>query len=257
MPSHNTLFSLVAVGILAFAWLAWILMQPAVRVRLTHWHRADSSFEPCRGDELSPDMNRMIDTLVELGFGIRGHWRHTGHSHARALMTVLEHPRTYDVAKVLLTTSGRRRHLTLLLQTRFDDGTEVATGNNELTVGLPSPPEITGLWLPQVHDPRDLCRIHQQVSQALEAGKTRIAIGPDPEAFLIEGRDRVIAHHVETGYYSYDRIHDIMRPTWKGAILMTWRLRWPVRPLYFAWRQQRTQRLLRELDVSVAPSNKV
>jgi hypothetical protein len=252
MPSPDFLMSIAVAVVLATAWLAWVVMGPAISFRMRHWHDAVSEFEPCRSDSLAPGVTQIVDDLQQLGFRIRGYWRHSGHSRARAVMAVLEHPRTYDVAKPLITSAGKRSHVTLLLQTRFDDGTEVNTGNNVLTIGLPALPGHTGLWLPQVRDSRELYRIHEQVSRRLEAGKTRIAIGPDPEAFLIEGRDRVLAHHVATGYYYYDRNHDVLRPTWKGAFLMTWRLRWPVRPLFFARRRRRTQKLLRELGIAVA-----
>jgi hypothetical protein len=74
----------------------------------------------------------------------------------------------------------------------------------------------------------------------------RLAVGADPVAYLIEGRERILAHHVATGYYYLDEARDIYRPTWKGAVLMTWRLLWPIRPLYRAWRRRPTHAFLRE-----------
>jgi hypothetical protein len=157
------------------------------------------------------------------------------------------------VAKVLVVTAGARRQVTLLFQTRFDDGTEIATANNQVTAGLPSLPEITQVWLPEVRDARQLGRIHNQVRDSLGAGKKRVAVGPNAAAFLTAGRDRQLAHFVETGYFSFDETNGVYRPSWKGAALMTWRLLWPMRPVYRAWRRRPTHKLLRELGVDLEP----
>jgi hypothetical protein len=54
---------------------------------------------------------------------------------------------------------------------------------------------------------------------------------------------------MSAGYYSLDPAAGVLRPTWNGAALVTWRLLWPVKPLYRAWRRRATRRLLDRLDI--------
>jgi hypothetical protein len=251
MFPFDLLLIYVVVGVvLGFALVA---VRAPVRVRLNNWHSADSGFEPCEGDDLAPGVARRVADLRDLGFVVRGHWRLTGHSIATGQVTLMEHPQTWDVAKVIVTAAGTRRSVTLLFQTRFEDGTEVGAANNPVTVGLPSLPETTYVWLPEVRDARRLYHVHEQVRDHLGAGKKRLPVGPDPADFLSEGRERILAHHAATGYFYLDETRGVYRPTWKGAVLMTWRLLWPIRPLYRAWRRRPTRKLLRELGVSLDP----
>ncbi len=226
-----------------------IIIQPPLRVRLKNWHSAEAEYEPCDRSALAGDVDGLVAGLEDLGFVVRGHWYLTGHSRASGQLTLLENPQTLDLGRVFVTVAGARRHVTVQFQTRFDDGTEVVTANNEITAGLPSLPETTALWLPQVRDARALYRIHQEVLEHLGAGKNRLPLGDAPYTFLSEGRRRTNAHHVQTGYFFLDESQGVYRPTWKGALLMTTRLRWPVRPLYRAWRRRRTSQLLCRLGI--------
>jgi hypothetical protein len=237
------LISIVLAVVVGFALVA---IRAPIRVRLNNWQSADSGFELCMDNYVAPDVGEMIAALRQLGFIDCGHWQCTGHSRATGQITLMENPLTLDVAKILVTAAGTRRAVTLLFQTQFQDGTEIATANNQLTVGLPSLPGITALWLPEVRDPIQLYRIHDQVRDLMGLGMKRVSVGPDPAAYLTAGRNRMLAHFVVTGYYYLDEARGVYRPTWKGALLMTWRLLWPIRPLYRAWRRRRTREFLRE-----------
>jgi hypothetical protein len=59
----------------------------------------------------------------------------------------------------------------------------------------------------------------------------------------------MLTHAVATGYYWIDERWGVYRPTWKGALLMTGKHAWPVRPIYRALRHRRTRGLLREAGV--------
>jgi hypothetical protein len=250
MPLDILLLSIVLGMVLGIALVA---IRAPIRVRLNNWHTADPGYEPWEGNNLAPDAAQTIAALRDLGFAVRGHWHVTGHSRATGQITLMEHPQTLDVAKVIVTAAGARRHLTVLFQSRFEDGTELATANNQITVGLPVLPETTPLWLPEVRDAGLLYRVHCQARDVLGRSKKRLSVGQDPLAFLTEGRNRILAYHVETGYYYLDESRGVFRPTWKGALLMTWRLLWPLRPLYRAWRRRPTRKLLRELGIRLEP----
>jgi hypothetical protein len=223
--------------------------KAAIRIRLEHWDSADMELEPCEDSGLAPDVNGMKAALKDLGFAVRGQWLHRGHSLAMSQITLMEQPRTLDVARILATSAGKVRSLSLVFQTRFEDGTEVATANNQLISGLPKAPESTILWLPEVRDERRLFRVHDQVRDYLGPNKRRLSIGKDPVAFQTAERNRNLARFVETGHYFFDQSAGVYRRTWKGALLLTWRAFWPVRPVYRAWRHRQTSKLLRELGI--------
>jgi hypothetical protein len=228
----------------------WVAVAAAARVRFKHSLSAEARLEPWEDDDPEPEAERVLADLRELGFVVRGQWRHTGHSAATGIITLLEHPQTLDSAKVMVTSArSRRSHVALVFQTRFADGTEVAAANNQLTAGFPPLPAVTVLWLPEERDPRRLYRIHEQLRDHVGAGRKCKPIGPDPLAFLVEGIERMHAHMVATGYFFHDPAGNVLRPTWKGAVLTTWRQLWPLRPIFRARRRRPTQRLLRELGI--------
>jgi hypothetical protein len=159
----------------------------------------------------------------------------------------MEHPHNLDVAKVMISTAGRIRVVVSQFQTRFEDGTEIATANNPLSSGLPSFPDQIVVWLPEMHDLKQLYAVHTEVIAAQRIRKKKLPIGPNPTGSLIEARDRLLAHLVDKGYYYRD--DTVYRPTWKGALLLTYRHLWPVRRFYQSWRRRPTRELLRELGI--------
>lgn len=253
MMSPDLLVLWVAVGVILVVVLRFVLtaIHAPIRVRTNNFSWADSGFEPCEGNDRPPEFIRTITALESLGFLLRGHWHLTGHSVATGQITLLEHPQSLDLVKVMISTAGNRRQFALLFQTRFDDGQEIVTANNPLTVGLPPLSETTVVWLPEVRDARQLHRVHVRIRDELARGRKRLAAGPDAAAFLHAGRERMLAHFVATGYYFLDESRGVYRPTWKGAVLMTWRLLWPIRPFYRAWRRRSTNKLLDQLDVQL------
>jgi hypothetical protein len=224
-------------------------IKSPIRFRNTSWHTIEPGFEPSKDTSMPPDVEEIVAEMQQLGFVVLENWVYSGFSRGTGSLALLEHPQTLDVAKVLITSSGPIRHMISLFQSRFEDGTEINTVNNPFSSGLPPLPEQTVLWLPEVKDVHQLYRIHTLVIQGQRIRKKKIPIGPNPINYLSEGRDRLLAHHVETGYYYLDKNHNVYRPTWKGAILATWKHVWPLRPLYQSWRRRPTRELLRELGI--------
>jgi hypothetical protein len=248
----DPMLPLYAVGAALLFLLAMYLtgaVAATVRIRRDHWMSADPRFESWEDDDPPAEAERYVADLRKVGFAVRGQWRHLGPVKAVGILTLLEHPQTLDVAKVLVVSAGTRRQVTLLFQTRFADGTEVATANNKATSGFPPLPEITVLWLSEVRETHRLYYYHEQLRDHLGAGKKRKPVGPDPVAFLVEGTRRILGHAAEAGFYTLDPAANVYRPTRKGAVLMTWRRVWPFRSLAMARRRRRTERLVRELGI--------
>jgi hypothetical protein len=249
-PESMVLGVIALVASLGYALLA---LTAPVRFRLRHWQSADTTYEPYLGKYQARDVARMAAVLRGMGFAVLGRWELDGHSPATGTVTLLEHPQTLDVARLMDVEVGASRQVTLALQTRFEDGMELFTANQRFTTGLPSPPEITAVWLPEVRQPGELYRVHGQVRDRLGDGKKRLPVGPDPAAFLGAATLRLLTLWVRTGHFYLDEARGVYRPTWKGAVRATWHHLPLVRLLYRAWRRRRTRKLLDELDVEVDP----
>jgi hypothetical protein len=244
-----TVLLAAAVGCLVVPRLVLFVVAPA-RMRARSSQAIDPVYEPDDEDQLPAAARRAADGLRSQGFADRGTWRHHGAARAVAWVILLEHPRARDVARVIVVETRRKRTVTVAFQTQFGDGTEAITANNRLTAGFPQPPGITSAWLPEVADPVALYRIHAQLCDAVGGAGGRVGIGADPVAFLKANSVRSLTAWVAAGYYVLDEARGVVRPTWKGAAMVTWRLIWPIRPLYRARRRWATRRLLDRLGIS-------
>ncbi|MBO0699000.1 MAG: hypothetical protein J2P46_11445 [Zavarzinella sp.] len=249
MLRPEVVLTAVAVACLGLPWLLQFVVAPA-RMRARSWQAANPVYSPEDEDGLPTAARRAADDLRALGFRDRGTWRHDGSAQATGRIILLEHPRTRDVAKVMVVTTNRRRSVTFVFQTRFADETEAATTNTRHAVGFPHLPGQTVAWLPEVREAGPLYRVHAQLRDAIGGASERVGIGPDAAEYLRDGSARSLANWVANGYYALDADRGVVRPTWKGATLITWRLLWPLKPLYRARRRRATARLLERLGIS-------
>ena len=250
-PEHLVLAAFAACLVLSC--LLPFLTGP-VRMKFRSWQAADPVYTADDDSRLPGRARFAAEELRALGFENLGTWRHDGAARATGWVILLQHPRTLDVAQVMVVAAGRRRVVSLLLMTRFADGAEALTFNSPVVVGFPLPPGITAAWLPEVRSAAALYRIHVQLRDALRgAGGLGSRVVPDPAGFLRNRSARVLAAWVEGGYYAVDEQRGIVRPTWKGAVLITWRLLWPVKPMYRAGRRRATRQLLEHLGVALDP----
>jgi hypothetical protein len=233
-------------------WLLPFVMGP-IRMRSRSWQSADPVYSLDDEGRLPLAARRTAADLRALGFEDRGTWRHQGAALATGRVILLEHPRNHDVARVNVVAVRTRVSVTLAFQTCFADETEVWTANNRLLSGFPPLPGVTVVWLPELRDAAQLCHVHTQLADALGGARKRRGIGADPAAFLRDVSTRSLANWVRTGYYALDADRGVVRPTWKGAALITWRLCWPVKPLFRARRQRTTQQMLDRLGIALEP----
>jgi|SRR5579864_1007619 len=241
-------------GCLVLPWLLSFLMAP-IRMRLRSWQSADPVYSPDDERRLPLAARRAAADLRALGFEDRGTWRHHGAALATGRIILLEHPRTHDLVKVMVVTVHSRMSITISLQTRFADETEVWTFNSRNVGGFPPLPGVTTAWLPELRDAGQLHYVHAQLADALGGTRKRREIEEDPATFLRDVSTRSLANWVRTGYYALDAARGLVRPTWKGATLIAWRwrLHWPVKPLYQARRRRATRELLDRLGIALEP----
>jgi hypothetical protein len=168
-------------------------------------------------------------SLVRLGFGIVADLWRADFSFMRVVL--MRDLKTGEEASVVALRGDDGRDQTLIeLTTQFADGRELNVNNFGLGVFAPAPGKITERF-PGVTDPASLCRISRQLIRRHYGGTdvTPPDDGGDPAAYLTAAMRRELTNQVATGYYRWDEAGEAFRPTWKGALLMTWKLLPPFR----------------------------
>jgi hypothetical protein len=187
--------------------------------------------------------------LVGTGFKPRGHFRRPGSMPgANLVVTVWTHQQNHDIAEWAAFFTKRQQDQFLLFISTMSDGTEVVTTNRASTSVLPMPKKRLRLYLPDIHDSGELYEIHGKVVELLGTRSNETSLNGDPAVFLNSFARKDLKLCLERGYYYLDPTIEVYRPTWKGAIMMTWKDLWPGKPIRRAWRKHQTNRLLRKLE---------
>ena len=214
------------------------LASPSVPVEVSNYFRAV-------GEELVPQGFAPVETLAmsTVMTNLTGH------------VALFRDERTKEVAKLLGSVAGtgvaRRIALLAVFHTEFGDGTEVITSNSRAPRIFPPIGEpVHTFTFPLVEYTGRLLTIHRALSRRFDAGRTRVdPIGRDSIAFQKRVEVRQLEKQVEWGYYKLDEAEGVQRPTWKGALLMTWRMLPPWKQIRHARRLRQAERTLRELEM--------
>ncbi len=194
--------------------------------------------------------------LGSLGFGPECSVRNSKSSpNASGFVSLFRDRRHREVAKILtaVAVQGPIRNATsfVVFVTEFADGTEVMTSNNPSSKVFPSRrPPFHGFTFPRVPEIDRLLALHRALVRRYEDGLIRVdPVGDDPHEYLRQ-RDHVLplTRCVAHGYYYIDKLAGLYRPTWKGAILMSWKLTPPIKQVRQAWTRIKEEWLLRALD---------
>lgn len=113
--------------------------------------------------------------------------------------------------------------------TRLETGETIDTTNRDNADPFPQPESKDVFRCPILEDPGDLYQVHRaRLDGRRLTEKTRIEEGEEAEAI-----SKSMAEEVEwaarLGYFSLSGENYV--PTWKGALLMTWRELWPLKQL--------------------------
>ena len=239
----------------------WIVTP--LKLKQTHWTTADPKYEPfdLQSEQTPQPVTESVAAispqLESLGFTNRGHFRISGSvPNGGTHVTLFENRQSRQYAKLFstFTTAGELRTVrttALAFFTDFDDGLTLATANNKTR---PLTPRIRAhpgsLAVPWIGDPRRLYEIHNACITHFGNGASRVNIPiKDPIDFLRKSHRKETAKFADCGYYHLDEDAQIYRLTWRGAILMTWKLLWPIKPIRAAFALRRSARMLHELGI--------
>jgi hypothetical protein len=247
---------------LAIKWFAkWILAPIIIHRRQTMAMRPEPRF--AGPDVLTPEIAELTAELVGQfeaeGFQFAANVYHANAvPGVRAVQVILVNRAANDIAVVIGTAGAKTRSLVFAVRSEFADGMSVATGSN-LGIGIfPRNPAIDAVNFSWVTDAHTLCEAHRRRLHRLgKADVSRVAPAPGEELNYMDREwQRETRRFVEIGYYYFDPPAGILRFTWKGAILSSYKLKRPIKGWRIKWRDQRARRKWQELgmDQWVAPT---
>jgi hypothetical protein len=207
--------------------------------------------EPETPDAVRTGIEETARALAAEGFITRAHLLTENKSpHGLMFMSLLENRPARVLARLVTLYVGRgkamRRQTVLVFSTEYADGTEIATNNSRTLSNSPPCPWRTIVNVPDVEGARELYRIHADVvSHLAPRSEASVPLEGDPVAYQQAYAEREKGRFVECGYMYLDPETDCYRATWKGAVLMAWKLLWPVSAIRRARLRRRTEALLR------------
>lgn len=135
--------------------------------------------------------------------------------------------------------------------TRYRSGNIIQTANAQPLSAFPVPPHCVNSHFPSVQDPVELYRLHQAQCRRHGSGPKLIKLdeqfGGDAVAYMAAALVEELDGAVESGYMRLDAAAGQYRPTFKGALLMTYGELWPVKGVRLRRRSNRERELLAEL----------
>jgi hypothetical protein len=221
-------------GFVALA-IASVWVVGPIRLHRDHWLSADPTFDPFDPDDpetstaLGNCIRRATGDLESLGFAAVGHYRLEDHTPGVVgTLSLYENRPARDLAKLIVLTAGERTVTTLTFVSEYADNTAFATSDFETPLLTPPAAIRPGsMTFPGIGDACRLYRAHR-AGQRGQGEPLEDPIGGDPVAYCRVVDGRVRCFWVWVGYYTLDAERRLLRPTWKGAILMAWKATAPV-----------------------------
>jgi hypothetical protein len=245
---------LVLVGLLALPFVLGPLLVKATQ-RLPA-HPTFESIDPEEGlaGEVYDLFKNSIVPLGEAGFTDQVFLRQKDQIPGQTIhLCTLANTSTQDLAMVVHMRQSVEKGKDLRVPyveyyTRFQGDTSVTTNNNDEIMPFPKQKGRRVTQFPDIKDPKRLFEIHRAIQDLDGHGSAEPAPGADGlEAVVIESMVKEFEAQTKTGYLFLAASGEYYRPTWKGAILMTWKLCWPVSAIIRGQRNRESAASLKRL----------
>ncbi|XOF32580.1 MAG: DUF3592 domain-containing protein [Candidatus Electrothrix sp. YB6] len=158
---------------------------------------------------------------------------------------LLKHADKQDVAMIVV---GQNDIRCTEFGSEFN-GLDISTNNNlQHPFVFPERQDAKKYSFPNISDPGELYTIHRLLLRrdAQDAAPKTVADGAELDE-VKKGIIREMERNVVDGYHRFDTASDAYRPTVKGAILMTWKMIWPLENILRARHTRKMERVLREV----------
>jgi hypothetical protein len=216
---------------------------------------ANPDLQSIKPESLDPPVAAVIlgnaGVLQSLGFELADlvELRQQAHG-AQILFSLLKNGKTQEAALSAFVRMPARAFSYVEFASRFADETSLCTNNNPQLNVTARDPRKRIHQLVHVQDIRRLYAAHGKLTQEL-TGTTypQLAwIGKETD-YLAEVMRKDYERQVKFGYMFLDTASATYRPTWNGAILMSWRLTWPVSSIRSWWMRTKARATTRRLGV--------
>jgi hypothetical protein len=261
----------LAIGVaVAFIGFCYVIMPVLLKGKMRHTMRPDfEPFDPDRQDlpaKIRGFFDGVTSELSGAGFAVAGYLFHVSRifgpdddtqTHVHSLIAVMENPATQESAMAMVNYAQSRAETvpkitesSVILTTRFGDGGRVATTDSSTLSAFAPQPDVTAAWLPRTVGLARLLRVHRHLTERF-GGRAKVSrpAEEDLTSSILRDWTETLAHQAELGYFWHDEEGGVYRPTWKGAVLMTWKLLWPWSSIQRVLRKRQARRLLREVGV--------
>lgn len=248
---------------LALAFVAFIYLVAPLLIKKSQYHKAERDLQPTTMDDLNATardgLRRAVHDLRGEGFEVVGNYTTRGSvpgSTSVAALFVNRASGDFADGYFVANQQGEfyRETWTVVIRTRFTDGTEISTASSPSPSIFPVDRRqdfINPYW---IKDGRLLYAIHRaRVERSGRAADPRVLPEPGQEQeFLRAEHRRELGRVADAGYLWLDEPAGLYRMTLKGAYIMTWRMLWPLKPLRSAARRRKARRELLRLGFTEA-----
>lgn len=202
--------------------------------------------------DVSDFFRRSVSEMEEEGFRFVSYASWSIQDRQRMYFALLINRKAGDMGMAVHITSGREKNA---VQTRYVEfsteyllSKEITANNSAQIEVFRKIPERMVFRFPHILSPRRLYLLHRRLNEKYGADWEPL---PPPEGREVEAVKESIAKEYEkqvrAGYLFLDREEEVYRPTWMGAILMTWKLIWPFTVLQNILVRRRANRLINDL----------
>jgi hypothetical protein len=205
------------------------------------------------GPELAAYFARFAACLAPQGFAPAAYFRVTdaaGGTQARVFILINESSRESAAASEVEAKGAAKSFVQRYAEfcTDFVNGDEIATHNSGIAFVYKPHPKKRQFRFPGVQHPLALYRAHRSlVDRHRPAAEPFIPTRGTEHLHLAHSFEKTYRRQAEFGYLFLDEAAGVYRPTLKGAILMSWKLAWPVKQAREALARRGAAVMLRRL----------
>jgi hypothetical protein len=245
------------------------IMGP-IRIHRTITHKVEPKLLPFPADhpglpeEVEDHFQRVTEQLAKVGFEVVQGIALPGNvPKVKALLMMFANRTTKDIAMatVMYVDTPQAPKLQTAhvdIGARFRDGTLVLTNNCARLGTFSKRPNAYTTQFPMVRTADRLFRLHSQLVEMHGSGEKILRLDEefhgDAVATLAKGMREEIEAQVANGCMYLSEQEGLFRLTWKGAILMTWKLLPPLKQIRHALLERKARRLLAELEGRTRPA---
>lgn len=230
-----------------------------VLVKFTQWVRTDPEISAVPPDELPPSCLEKISVyrkeLEALGFVFTGYYDIADlMPNVRVSFALLRNTKRKTWAMVPVLKSKPLEDCYVEFSTEFSDGEELCTNNSSQLSAFIKTPGKKIFQFPKVGDPGTLIELHDCLQDAHFRNKRVVMVGEDNALrYLKANITRDFIQQAELGFYYLDKDGEKFRLSWKGAVLMTWMLIFPINIIRKIWLHVTSKKMMTEMGFSLIP----